>query len=520
MPHFRVHTVNKLRSTFIQADTIEAIVSEAKRKLELAGNYKVLLDDGRTPVDDDFFSYATANPGIVNEIMILPILSENAARNARGGRNIVPVLVEDAATILDIDTILSKISVTVRYHLDQGTNLIRERRLEVAHAIRDYMMLDLNDTTFGTARKITGSMCSRYPTSFSVTLDNNQWNDGADLLLKSVYNGIIYEKGVERNAANPQEDDSDDEEIDRRRKQRDENRKNDEYGCAEYAPRPPNGETPESQENKRKVLLTFFTTANPEDLERVKTLMIDTYSTQRTALNKLNRDLQSVFTDWPFLKEAEFVILHASKLLGKNINSVWNRSVNEKFRPIRIFMKIHLKGEENMAKLSTLVRDCKQAMRVVRSHAPKFSIVIPLLALILKDKSDLYKLIPADSTDEMIDTAAPDVHPILIVVGDSIHQAEKFYVIIEKLHRIKCNTFLHGILVTFISYYVFGYFLEVNPQTGTKKSTSKKRKVAPICGEVLKLAKKLEEFTSKFQSEDPSDDDDENRLNNDETIES
>ncbi|KAJ8665787.1 hypothetical protein QAD02_007449 [Eretmocerus hayati] len=443
MPPFRVHTVNKLRSAFIQTDTIEGIVSEAKRKLELTGNYKILLDDARTPVDEDFFSYATANPSIVNEIMILPILPENAARNApnRGGQNIVPVPV--------------------------------------------------------------------------------------------VYNGIVYKKGIQRNAAHAEADDSDDEEINRRRRQRDENRKNDEYGCAEYAPERPNGETLDSQESKRRELLALYTNANPQNMERIKTLMTDTYSTQRTALNKRNRNLQTVFTDWPFLKEAEFVILHASKLMGKDMNSIWNKSVNDKFRPMRIFIKIHLKGEENMTKLSTLVRGCKQAMRVLRSHVPKFSIVIPLLTLVLKDKSDIYKLIPTNSTEEDIDTAAPSVHPILIIVGDSIHQAQEFYVMIEKSHRIKCNSFLHGILVTFLCYYVFGYnypipveksmefiqryLLEVNPQTGTKKSTPKKRKVAPICGDLLKLAKKLAEFTSKFQSEDPSDDDDENHLNDNET---
>ncbi|KAJ8674063.1 hypothetical protein QAD02_005325 [Eretmocerus hayati] len=335
MPHFRVHTVRKLRTTFIQAGNIEQIVSEAKRKLEITGDYRILLDDGRTPVDEDFFQWASDHPAVVNELMILPLLPENTDNARAGGsQNNIPIQpgkllrsefrlassrpilhnsvysssyswftsTHSTCRSVDVDLILSKVSAYIVEHLSEGTNLTRDRKSEVARDMRDYTMFDLRDTRYGVARKLSSEMCERFPTSFSKQLENNVWNDGVDSLTKSVYNGIMYKNHVQRNNVHPRQVDSDEEEINQRRAQREQNRRNDSYGCAEYAPDLPDGETPESQESKRSELLKLLTAADPRNAQQKERLVLETYSTQRTVLNALDTDLQTVFVNWPFLK--------------------------------------------------------------------------------------------------------------------------------------------------------------------------------------------------------------------------
>lgn len=60
----------------------------------------------------------------------------------------------------------------------------------------------------------------------------------------------------------------------------------------------------------------------------VSVLIRDTYATLRNAIKvKKDRDLNRIFTDWPFLNEPSKLIDHATCLLEKSVSEVWQNSL-------------------------------------------------------------------------------------------------------------------------------------------------------------------------------------------------
>lgn len=103
----------------------------------------------------------------------------------------------------------------------------------------------------------------------------------------------------------------------------------DTYGCIQWDMKfMPISETLESQQEKKDKLkmLSEQATFSPEE---VKTLMKDTYFSQRKAINS-GTDLQSLMEEWPFLFKEIGMIVHFHVLTGVSLKETFLSNVEKK----------------------------------------------------------------------------------------------------------------------------------------------------------------------------------------------
>ncbi|XP_074108519.1 uncharacterized protein LOC141533495 [Cotesia typhae] len=103
----------------------------------------------------------------------------------------------------------------------------------------------------------------------------------------------------------------------------------------------------------------------------------------------------------------------------------------------------------------------------------------------------LYVLIREDASDEETIDLVQVPNPVLTIRGQDIHDSScKYHVVIEKKIIVNVRSFLDGILITFLLYFIFGYvyppeikgtleviqrlFLKINPPRGTKRGGKRK----------------------------------------------
>ena len=95
------------------------------------------------------------------------------------------------------------------------------------------------------------------------------------------------------------------------------------YGCVNWQPgNLAVGETPESQEAKRKWMVEEYSKAQP-DMPLVHTKMEETFPTLRTEINS-GKDVTNIIDAWPFLKTAECIEEHFVNLCGIPKNNIVN----------------------------------------------------------------------------------------------------------------------------------------------------------------------------------------------------
>ncbi|KAJ8666387.1 hypothetical protein QAD02_008049 [Eretmocerus hayati] len=199
MPHFEVMNQDRSISRIVQADTDERVLEEAKRKFGLTCECELMMDDGITPVDEDFMSFAAANPTTLNSLMIVVIGQAQHALEVNqripNGNNPGASQDQRSSQVHDLAPILAKIDNHLLEHCRNGVLLCRDRRSVIARAVRDHMMHDLKDTSYNTAGIFAEMMCNKFPDSFSVGVRGEKWNDGISSLKLSIYNAIQHEKG-------------------------------------------------------------------------------------------------------------------------------------------------------------------------------------------------------------------------------------------------------------------------------------------------------------------------------------
>ncbi|KAL0098873.1 hypothetical protein PUN28_020860 [Cardiocondyla obscurior] len=123
--------------------------------------------------------------------------------------------------------------------------------------------------------------------------------------------------------------------------------------------------------------------------------MTETYPTLRGIINEKSRKIEEFLVEWPFLKEPEFFLEHSSMLLGKNVQKIWIDSLSKKVKPIRQYIKFN------------------KAAEVTRDNVPKIFVIFSLAATCT--------------------------------------------VVIERKIMIFCDDVFQGILICFLTYYVFGF---------------------------------------------------------------
>ncbi|KAJ8667046.1 hypothetical protein QAD02_008708, partial [Eretmocerus hayati] len=535
MPFFKVQTENNTKSVMVKGDTAEQVLTGAKKKLDVNCNCQLLMADGKTPVDDDVVEFAAESNGDPMQLVLIVERNDlNETMNVdeaegRPSHATARALPQPAAAfredLLESDVDFSRVMIRIPDHIinfcEKGTCLTAERRKAIAYAIRDYLIEDLDDTRRSTERLLCRMVCDKYPQSMAMLYAGTKWDDGFNLLVTAVHNAVQVKKsklsGSSKKRLRIKDNDAD--ELERRRKVFAQNREHDEYGCVAYAPDLSGEETPDSQDCKRKELAKLYTNPNPRNDERILLLMKETYPTQRKLLTVEERNLHEIFKDWPFLDDCRCLKQHSSILLGKNVDEVWMESMRTLFKEMRLYFKSHLYHTKRCSDFQQISDEADDAVEFEKSQEPLYAVVIPLLLLYFKENSShLYKVIKPESQPNDVRNAALTDHPILVIGGTNIYSGVCYYVVIEQTHLIKCNNFLEGILMTFLSYYIFGYdykreiektleltqmlLLRIVPKTpGTKKDTSRSRQVLAVNSHVRTLVTNLSSFSSVFKLE-------------------
>lgn len=136
----------------------------------------------------------------------------------------------------------------------------------------------------------------------------------------------------------------------------------DSYGCVNWQPKDlPEGETPDSLEVKRQMLITLFTTEGPRkvDASRVDELMAITYLKQRDLINSSPPPQVSTIRDeWPFLFEKRWLCSHFETLTGVDLVSRLSEAFQSKGRRIvNFFVQQRLKWKGGVLSLLKELED-------------------------------------------------------------------------------------------------------------------------------------------------------------------
>lgn len=136
----------------------------------------------------------------------------------------------------------------------------------------------------------------------------------------------------------------------------------DSYGCINWQPKDlPEGETPDSLEVKRQMLITLFTNEGPRlvDASRVDELMAITYWKQRDLINSSPPPQVSTIRDeWPFLFEKQWLLSHFETLTGIDLVSRLSEALHTKGRRIvNYFLQQRLKWKGGVSSLLKELED-------------------------------------------------------------------------------------------------------------------------------------------------------------------
>lgn len=117
----------------------------------------------------------------------------------------------------------------------------------------------------------------------------------------------------------------------------------DSYGCINWHPQDlPEGETPESLENKRQIMATIFNSASPRGVDRgdVDEFMRLTYINQRHMINAWPApSIGDVKEQWPFLFTKRWLCAHFHMLTGVEIDRCLSDALLSKGKTIVNFFR-------------------------------------------------------------------------------------------------------------------------------------------------------------------------------------
>ncbi|KAJ8666338.1 hypothetical protein QAD02_008000 [Eretmocerus hayati] len=347
MPFFKVHTADGSKCSMVKADTADQVISGARKKLGLPDTTecKLVMQDRKSPLDDDVVEFASAQANMLEIILIIdeedddePMDDDPADPTLERAQPRGNSTVGARRVDVDLNEIVKKLPKSLRNHLNKGTYLDSDQRLVVSNAIKDYMIEGIQETSRSTNRPLSTMISEKYPECFVLKLENEVVDNGCNALIDSVHNALQYRLARSRRNKRPRKVDSDTEELTRRRKMYSPNRNHNEYGCVAYSPDLPDGEMEELQDMKRARLVEIYKARDRKNSKGVMPLMRSTYPTQRFLLNATERNLVTILQDWPYLRGFGCLIEHSSILLGKNVSDVWIDSMANSFKEMRLFV--------------------------------------------------------------------------------------------------------------------------------------------------------------------------------------
>ena len=336
---------------------------------------------------------------------------------------------------------MNKIGRRIKQKCDDGVGLDVGERIRVGKCISDYIVEDLQENTRSTANKIAKMLCTTYANSFSVKIGTSVLS-GQSSILQKVQNGVGYRVSQKRKKEAALLD-SDDEHIKSKKKKSALKPKQDEYGCVEYELVLPSNETTTTQEEKRKQTAQLLDSDEVVGEKQLNELIKLTYPTLRKNINSVPQNLATIFKEWPFLKNPQYLLDHASTLLGKNVEEEWKNSIRTKSKDIRRYFLSKAGGDKE---LQAIFEACKEVVKMDKNVTPKVLIIFPLLLNCFdEDEKYLYKIVDVswykllknnvlqnqycckikkcilifqkDFDETSIDTIIEDGNPILVVKG-------------------------------------------------------------------------------------------------------
>ncbi|XP_057334458.1 uncharacterized protein LOC130673460 [Microplitis mediator] len=523
----------------IKAASMDELISAAKNKLQLTNEkYKIYIEDF-TDIDEDEILMDLANTtegqliltlvpdGIPwNNNALQMIISGPPTGNESRSQSLQLHSAEKATTSSNssssllcqsdnLTEIFKKFSINVQSALKSGKTLEPKERKSRVHIVSAYMIYNLKNTSRKTAENISKQIINTYPKSFSSKIGDKNVDGAMEALRQTIYYGVNYEKGQSTSTSKVSFslDDSDDESTEKPKAQ-------DEYGCVSYLPSLPSSETLDTQEKKSLQLIEHYESSNDISNDDLK-LISETYFLQRRQIHK-TKDLTTFFDQWPHFNHHKVVIKHADLLLGKDTYQIWKKSIDTLAKPINCWSKNteiyrEIKDKKNKKKSTNPVGDeryargilksAKAHCDVVKNDEPYLNIIIGFIIRFMKEKEEyLYIFIDEDVDDDKLVDYVPVANPVLIIKGPHLFTLGNTYkVVIEKKIIIHVDSFLDGILTTFLSYYVFGFvypkdiegtleaiqrlFLKICPPKGTKRGG--KRKATNIHPKVTLMVEEL-----------------------------
>ncbi|XP_070529822.1 uncharacterized protein [Cardiocondyla obscurior] len=514
MPLFKIESLDYKR-ILISAESILQIIDIAIKKLNLPADdvYTLALQENGTQIDDDNILIQLSQ--LNSTPIVLSLINKTQKASPSTSTSSTNSVYKKTCVLNMKEGVWDKVSDTVLSICQRGEKLQPAQRQAINRIVADYMFNVLKQTS-RVAEKIALNICETYPKTFRDTIDNEQWGSGVESLRMQIYNYVLstlkvclrmfgtpcikHTKNRKRALIGS---DSDNADFEERKKETATSRRQDEYGCVEYAPRLPSTENSKSQEEKRLRLLKLFANVERNNRE-ISQLMTETYPTLRGIINEKSRKIEEFLVEWPFLKEPEFFLEHSSMLLGKNVQKIWIDSLSKKVKPIRQYIKFNSKESE---KVIGIINQCKEAAEVTRDNVPKIFVIFSLLIEYFEKKINyLIKVSSTDTVDADVLTVADSDYPVLIIRGTSLYDsAATCTVVIERKIMIFCDDVFQGILICFLTYYVFGFcypkeaektlefiqrvFLNINPISGGKRINKSKRRGKTFDTEVFNLAK-------------------------------
>ncbi|XP_033220275.1 uncharacterized protein LOC117174928 [Belonocnema kinseyi] len=510
----------------IRGASVVELINVANEKFCLPeDNYKICLEEDKTEVDDDdvLLEYTQqcerhARPPISvllkaqnyrddqeNTENDPDILNDNIQENLEEIEIAQPITSETSLNLplhskIDLDYVWKRVPERLITACQAGEVPDPGDRRTMIQVIVDYMLDELKDCTRGTSERIAKKICAKYPISFMDIIEGQIFGKGMENLRMQIYNRVNFVKSSKKRRKIRPIDDSDDED-----ETENTGSTNKRYLL----------ENEHLQELKRLELLELFNRVNGHTAPAVSKLMELTYPAQRKLITEEDRNLATFLTDWPFLKVPQFFMEHASVLLGKNVQKSWDESLENKAKAIRKFLQIKQHAGVNHEEILQLLKTAKEAALVTKNNIPKSIVVFPMIIKHFGENADyLYKVIKDDIADEDTAKHAVSFYPSLIIRGKSLYDEDATCtVVLENNTLMFCTSVLEGFLITFISYYVYGYkypkeiectlefiqriIMKISPQTGGKRGGAK-RKAKSFNSTVFKFAEQLNKFTNLF----------------------
>uniref|UniRef100_A0A8C2FGN5 Uncharacterized protein n=1 Tax=Cyprinus carpio TaxID=7962 RepID=A0A8C2FGN5_CYPCA len=417
-----------------------------------------------------------------------------------------------------------KMAPTLRQAISTEKRAAHSDRLQMIRVIVDEIRIHCPNPTRAECSPIAKNIVAQYPKTFSdVTDEGELLGCGYTSLLNQIKTRVEHiNRGNTlsriRRLKRTNENEGDTSQSKNTRNQVDS------YGCINWQPHNlPEGETLDSLEVKRQMLVTLYRKEGPRGAESMKVddLMHITYLQQRQFINSNPPPrLDDVMQEWPFLFQKRWLLCHFEKLTGIDILSRLTMAIQNKGRRIINYFqhqKLKWRGE-----IQSLLTEMENDSRTLQDQdLMATSVVLLLMAFFREAMESLFILADVTATQADIEAqqGIPDT-PRLIMLGHSIMTASKWMLSIEGniiLTLDSSDTFITAFAVIFASYYIFNieyqesaactlelvqrFLVRINPEDGNGVSKRIKRvvqrKVTAINPHFSSFIRSLMEFEWK-----------------------